>query len=179
MPVGVDILDLIRSAYAYNDWANRQVLGAVEAVGPARFRESYGGSSFDSLGQTLAHVLVAEMLWLHRWQRGPSRMPQPFDERNINLNELRSAWRRHYSQQEAVLAALTTAQLDSEVRYQSSAGVLYEQPLWRIILHPVNHGTHHRAEIADMLSRSSSQAPWLDLIQYERLSDAEPSAPAM
>lgn len=177
--VGVDILDLIRAAYAYNDWANRQVVGAVEAVGPARFRESYGGSSFDSLGDTLAHLLVAEMLWLHRWRQGPSRMPQPFDEGSINLIELRSAWRRHNSQQEAFLAALTPAELATEVRYQSAAGVLYEQPLWRIILHPVNHGPHHRSEIADMLSRSGSRAPWLELIQFERLSETERSAPAM
>jgi len=175
----VDALDLIYAAYAYNDWANRQVIGAVEAVGPAHFRESYGASSFDSLGNTLAHLLVAEMLWLHRWQQGPAHMAQPFDERSIELAELRAVWRRHQAQQATFLAALTTTQLATSVRYRSSAGVSYEQPLWRIILQPVNHGTHHRAEIADVLSRSGARAPWLDLIQYERLSEAERRPPGL
>jgi len=175
----VDALGLIRAVYAYNDWANRQVIGAVEAVGPAHFRESYGASSFDSLGNTLAHLLVAEMIWLHRWQQGPAHMAQPFDERSVELAELRAAWRRHQSEQAAFLAALTTTELAASVRYRSSAGVSYEQALWRIILHPVNHGTHHRAEIADMLSRSGARAPWLELIQYERLSEAERRCPAL
>ncbi|MBV9600811.1 MAG: DinB family protein [Chloroflexi bacterium] len=175
----MDALDLIRAAYDYNDWANRQVIAAVEAVGPAQFRASYGASSFDSLGNTLAHLLVAEMLWLHRWQHGPARMAQPFDEQRIDLAELRAAWRRHQSQLGSFLMALTTRDLAAEVHYQSSAGVQYAQPLWRIILHPVNHGTHHRSEVADMLSRSGARAPWLEMIQFERLSEAERSTPAM
>lgn len=75
--------------------------------------------------------------------------------------------------------ALTGAALAAAVRYQSAAGRIYEQPLWRIILHPVNHGTHRRSEIGDMLSRSGAREPGLELIQFERLSEAERRSPIL
>jgi uncharacterized damage-inducible protein DinB len=48
----------------------------------------------------------------------------------------------------------------------------WTQPLWEIVLHVVNHGTHHRGQAAGFLRSLGHTPPKLDLIFYYRQMDA-------
>ena len=41
-------------------------------------------------------------------------------------------------------------------------------PLWQMVLHIVNHGTHHRGQITHMLRQLGQKPVNLDLIGYYR-----------
>jgi uncharacterized damage-inducible protein DinB len=45
-------------------------------------------------------------------------------------------------------------------------GERYAYPVWQMMVHLVNHGTHHRSELAEMLTQLGSPPPSLDLLVY-------------
>jgi uncharacterized damage-inducible protein DinB len=54
------------------------------------------------------------------------------------------------------------------VDYKDSKGNPYRQPLWQLILHVVNHGTHHRGQASGFLRALGHTPPVLDLVAYYR-----------
>jgi len=81
----------LRRLFAYDDWANREVLAAIkrEAAEHARSR------------QLLAHIIGAEWLWLGRLQQekpGMAVWPNlELKECEAQLARLSSAWRDYLS----------------------------------------------------------------------------------
>jgi uncharacterized damage-inducible protein DinB len=58
--------------------------------------------------------------------------------------------------------------LDAPVAYTNSSGTAFETPLQDIVLHVVNHGTHHRAQIALLLREAGIAPPATDYIFFRR-----------
>jgi uncharacterized damage-inducible protein DinB len=66
------------------------------------------------------------------------------------------------------LAELTDEDLQRAVHYRTKQGVPYENPLWQLLLHVVNHGTQHRAEAAIVLTQHGCSPGDVDLIVFLR-----------
>lgn len=58
--------------------------------------------------------------------------------------------------------------LDAPVAYTNFSGTAFETPLQDIVLHVVNHGTHHRAQIALLLREADIAPPATDYIFFRR-----------
>jgi uncharacterized damage-inducible protein DinB len=54
------------------------------------------------------------------------------------------------------------------IESRNLAGQVVRLPLWQMIQHVVNHGTHHRSEAATMLTRLGQAPEPLDLVVYYR-----------
>ncbi len=54
------------------------------------------------------------------------------------------------------------------IEYKDLKGNPYQSPLWQIVLHLVNHGSHHRGQVSGMLRALGKTPPPLDLIAYYR-----------
>jgi uncharacterized damage-inducible protein DinB len=54
------------------------------------------------------------------------------------------------------------------VAYKDMKGNPYSQPLWQLVLHVVNHGTHHRGQVSGFLRVMGHTPPPLDLVFYYR-----------
>lgn len=156
---------MLRSLFGYNHWVNDLLLDLVEQVPAERLREPMG-ASFDSIQGTAAHILQGELFYYYRWigeQQPRDRRPSNFQ----NIGNLRELWREHRRLIDDFLRDLTAEQLYTSLRYGRRGGEeTYELPLWKVMLQMVNHGTHHRAELADMLTRVGLQPPPTDLIVY-------------
>lgn len=68
----------------------------------------------------------------------------------------------------AYLATLKDADLDRPVRYVTTKGVPYENILWQLLAHVVNHGTQFRAETAVLLTQHGHSPGDLDLLLFLR-----------
>ena len=139
--------DQVRRLIAYNQWADERVLAALEGMSTAdveRPRDAYFGSIADNLW----HVLNAQHRWLARWRGLP--LP-PLDRPPI------AAWTAAYAASHAELrrfaAPLSAADLQRVVAYTLRVGATGAQPLGQLVVHLVNHGTHHRAETGLALER--------------------------
>jgi uncharacterized damage-inducible protein DinB len=154
----------IRSLCAYNDWVNDRLFAIAEQLPADRARERFG-ASFDTIHGTLAHILGAEITWLSRWQGvSPTRVLGGDD-----FPDLAAIWARWQEQRRdlaAFLAELTPAEVERPLRYTNTRGEAFAYPLWQMLVHVVNHGTHHRAELAEMLTRAGHPPPPTDLLVY-------------
>ena len=72
-------IELIRTLYVYNGWANQRVLDTATQLTPEQL-EAKGSASFDSIHDTLVHTMSAQWIWLSRWQGvSPKAMLEPAD----------------------------------------------------------------------------------------------------
>lgn len=158
--------DYFRLLFGYGYWATDRVVEAAAALPEADYmadrRLDYG-----SIHATLVHVLAGEWVWLSRWT-GASP-PRLLTENDIpTFAGLEERWREEQTKMRAFLASIGDADLEREVRYRNQRGEDWAQPLWQLLAHVVNHGTHHRSEAAFALTRLGHSPGDLDLIVYLR-----------
>lgn len=162
----VSVIDEIRELYAYDRWANRLILDAASELGADELERDLG-SSFSSVRETLAHILAAEWVWLERWRgRSPEAVP---DSWNLGtLDELLTKWAEVEDDQAVLLSEMSEADLLRRVAYRNTKGEPFEQPMWQMLRHVVNHSTYHRGQVVTMLRQLGADAPSTDLILFYR-----------
>jgi len=145
---------------AYNQWADERVLAAIEGMSVEeleRPRDAYFGSIADNLW----HVLSAQHRWLARWQGVPLA---PLERPPI------ASWTAAYAASHAGLrrfvAPLSAADLQRVVKYTLRVGATGAQPLGQLVVHLVNHGTHHRAETGLVLDRNGRSPEDFDYVLF-------------
>lgn len=149
--------DEVRFLYAYDRWATRRVLDALDGLNPDLWTGS-GVVGERGLGEVLVHQLGAAQRWRTGFEsRGDDEGPRPEDEPLPTIDQLRARWDAEWQAVDPWLASLS----DEFVAYQFD-GV----PVWQMLVHVVNHGTQHRSEVAALLTAEGSSPGDLDLIDY-------------
>jgi len=72
------------------------------------------------------------------------------------------------SAKKAFIASLGTADLKKTLDYKATDGKPFSQPLWQMLQHVVNHATHHRSEIATMVTMTKGSPAGTDMAIYYR-----------
>lgn len=158
-----DILTL----YDYNYWANDRVLDAAAKVSPAQF-VAPASASHGSLRGALVHVFGAEVVWRLRCAQGISPPALPAEDDFPVLDVLVQRWREEEGAMRAYLAVINDEALNQPLRYTTTKGVPYENTLWHLLVHLVNHGTQSRAEAAVVLTEFGHSPGDLDLLLFLR-----------
>ena len=153
--------------YDYNYWANARVLSAAARVTPEQFLAP-ANLSHGSVRGALVHTLGAEVVWRMRWQEGISLPGLPAETEFPTLGEVQARWREEERKMRAFLATLTDDGLQQPLRYQSTKGVPYENVLWQLLMHLVNHGTQFRGEAAVALTAYGQSPGDLDMLAFFR-----------
>ncbi len=115
---------------------------------------------------TLVHVFAADRIWLDRLEIRPK---QPFvSDSDYSLQVLQNEWPALQDRWINWIAGLTDAMVYDVLRYSDLRGNQWEQPIWQIVLHVVNHGSHHRGQVSGFLRAMGRTPPACDLIFYYR-----------
>jgi uncharacterized damage-inducible protein DinB len=163
----------LRELYAYDRWANRRLLDAVARLGPGEATRPVGGQfSTPTLKGLLAHILGAEDLWLQRL-RGQSPTAIIEDADFPDLDALRARWGAVEQGVREFVDALTAAEIDRLVEYRDTQGRRFVLPLWVLLHHVANHSTHHRSEVATMLTMVHGAPPPTDLVVYHLVASGQ------
>ncbi len=157
--------ELIRELYVYHRWANRRLFDAAAALGEdAAGREVGKQFSFPTVTRMLAHIYGADWVWLMRWKgTSPTKLPGGEIE---SLAALREKWDAVEREQHAFVESLAPADLGRIVDYRNLEGKPFRLPLGPLLQHVANHATHHRSEVATMLTMISGSPPSTDLVTY-------------
>ena len=154
----------IRTLYEHHWWANRTLLETTAKLGEAKAAQSIGAQfSEPSLKRMFFHIFGVDGLWLARWQ-GVS--PTSIPEEPATLVELVERWGTLEREQKTFLDGLRETDLERVINYRLLSGKAYRQPLGLLVHHVPDHGTHHRSEIATMLTMVSGSPPGTGLARF-------------
>lgn len=139
----------------YTHWANGRVLDTLRSadVVPERILE------------LMSHLLRTQDVWYGR-VADTTHADLDFwavDDLTTCAERAENSMERWRS-----LVADRTDRLDQPVLYTNSSGTAFETPLHDILRHVVNHGTHHRAQIALLLREAGIPPPATDYIFFVR-----------
>jgi uncharacterized damage-inducible protein DinB len=162
MPVSADTL---RMHLAYSAWASRRLVDAVARLSPEELKRDFQTADHSPLG-TLVHVFAADRIWLTRVSGAPSH---PFvTDADHSLAVLQNDWPALYDRWQQWAVGITDQSAQESVAYKDTQGNAFSRPLWQLILHVVNHGTHHRGQVSGFLRAMGQTPPPLDLTVYYR-----------
>jgi uncharacterized damage-inducible protein DinB len=169
----MDVEDF-RGLYDYNSWANHRTLEACAALNDEQFTRDLH-SSFRSVRDTLAHILLVEWLWLERWQgRSPDKFPPATDF--PTLVSVSRRWAEVGRNLLDYVAALKPEDIDRVIAHKTTAGVPQSAPLSQMLQHLANHGAYHRGQVATMLRQLDAKPIATDLIFFYRERAAQAKA---
>jgi len=155
--------EVIRQHLAYTAWASERLVRAVEQI-PAEHLTHDFQTADRSILRTLVHIYAADRVWLKR-VRGEQAGGFVFDG-DYQLSVLQNDWPALLGQWQEWARALED--FGAIIHYRDLKGNSYESAAWEIVLHVVNHGTHHRGQVAGFLRALGHSPPPLDLIRYYR-----------
>ena len=161
MPVTSEAL---RTQFAYSAWATHRIVEAASKLTAEELTRDFHTADHSVLG-TLVHVFAADRVWLGRIEGAP---PAVFidPDKDLYLPVLQNDWPALLSRWSQYLASATDP--EGTISYKDLKGNPYENPLWQIVLHVVNHATHHRGQAAGFMRSMGHTPPALDMIRYYR-----------
>jgi uncharacterized damage-inducible protein DinB len=148
--------DEVRELLAYDAWADEGLTRVLERVADPDAR----------IARVWAHVAAAGELWYARCSGADYAQVRVWPDTDVREASRRLALVHGRWAESA--RSWTDADLLRHVEFKNSRGEACADALGDIVRHLVNHGTHHRGQIA-MLLRESGVAPAnLDFIIYCR-----------
>lgn len=157
-------LPYIRRLFSYDDWANREVVTALQKLEVPPPRSV----------RFLAHIVSAERLWLERLQSQKQTYPvwpEPsLDQCKLEVEELANHWRDY-------LASLDEDGLSGPVTYKNTKGESFISQKQDILMHVILHSAYHRGQIATDMRAAGFTPAYTDFIHAVRQGMVE-SSPA-
>jgi uncharacterized damage-inducible protein DinB len=151
----MELPEHLRRQFAYDAWANREVLATLSASARPTARPL----------QLLAHILSAERLWLERIRKQPQSLPVwpdfTLEQCEAQIAELARLWGEYLSQ-------LSDAELSEKVTYKNSKGEPWTSTVEDILTHVVLHSAYHRGQIATQVRAGGEQPAYTDFIHAAR-----------
>ena len=156
----------IKLMYDYNRWANHRVWAVCEGLRQEQWDRNLG-HSWGSVHSLLTHLHAADVIWFARWRgHSPQVLHEPAEF--PTFAELEKAWQKTELEIMEFVESLTDKRLAADVNYITTRGDKQSQLLGHLMLHLANHNTHHRGELAAMLTILNVPHPEDDLLFYLR-----------
>jgi len=151
----MDLLSYMRRLFAYDRWANQEVLAALGTAGSSAPR---------SLKLT-AHVVAAERLWLERLRGMQQSLPVwpdfSLQQCEQQAGETHALWAEY-------LRVCTEGGLSQTITYKNSKGESWSNSAQDILMHVAMHSAYHRGQIAADLRAVGCAPPYTDFIHAVR-----------
>lgn len=155
-------IELYRDLESYHAWAMGKVLGQCKSLDADALTATLPIGP-GSLLATLKHMAAAEQVWLDRWLLKPN--PSMHDMPN-SIDELESVF-ASLARDRTILLESDPNALSKSISYRNMKGEPDEQKLGDLVLHVLNHGVHHRAQVVHFLKRQGKTFPGgIDYIFY-------------
>lgn len=151
----VNLADYLRREFAYDEWANREVLNAIRT----------GGGTDERSLQLMSHILAAEQVWLDRLKQQPQSVPvwpkPDLAQCEAQAAELGSKWLEF-------LDLITAGDVSQSISYKNSKGEAWTSTIVDILTHVVMHSAYHRGQIASQMRASGKTPAYTDFIHGVR-----------
>jgi len=160
----------------YHRWAYKQLYMAMERLSENDYRAKCN-APYGSIHRTLNHLLLSDTMWYARLTGSEFAIKKLDKEVEFDREKLfdRLIW------QATTLAVFAKdcgeRTLAGTLKYSDADGVEQSLPLAGVFMHVVNHGSHHRSQIAAILDELGLKAPALDMILFLQERQKKPEEP--
>lgn len=149
------LLSYLQRLFSYDDWANREVLNALQKleVPPPRSVKF------------LAHILSAERLWMERLrlQKQTYAVWPDFNlaQCKLEVEELPGLWKDYLGslKEDGIIRSLT---------YKNTKGESFTSQKHDILTHVILHSAYHRGQIATDMRQAGFTPAYTDFIHAVR-----------
>jgi uncharacterized damage-inducible protein DinB len=146
-------LEHFRRLFAYDAWANREILAALREAGSPPARPL----------KLIAHVFSAERVWLERLCRQEQTFPVwpvfTLQQCEAQAKEMPSLWNKYLDEVHDGGAAIT---------YRNTQGETWSSRIEDVLTHVILHSAYHRGQIAASMRDSGMDPPYTDFIHSVR-----------
>lgn len=147
----------------YNLWMNERLFDLCRSIDDAE-RKSDKAAFFGSIHGTLNHILYGDLAFMSRFTGIPAVVP----ELGVDLyDDFDDLWQSRSSLDNRICewsSTLTAGWLEEELTYTSKVdGITRTIPKWVLVVHMLNHQTHHRGQITTILSQMALDVGTTDI----------------
>ncbi|MDO3388686.1 DinB family protein [Gilvimarinus sp. SDUM040013] len=159
----MEVLTHLRLMAGYNLRMNRQVYSGAATL-PEEQLSKPMGAYFGSVLGTLNHLMVGDLLWLHRFRRHSEtyrslqaleELPQPTALDNVIYDRFGALGAARALVDETLLTwvsdELQADDLTRNLSYHNAKGEAATQDFGELVCHMFNHQTHHRGQVSTLL----------------------------
>ncbi len=158
---------VIERYVSYGDWAFTTVLESAKQVAEDSLLDFDYRMGLGTIRRNLLHMYDAEWWWLRNWTEGGhapfERLPE-----TTALEELGQRWNVVAAQRNAYLASLDPVAAREIVEVSVGPSPPMKYRIVESLLQLCGHGTHHRAQVVNMIRRSGVTPPAIDVIVWIR-----------
>ena len=151
----MDLKQSLRRQFAYDEWANCEVLAAIGSA---------GGPSERSI-ELMAHIFSAQSLWLERLKQQPQSSPvwpkSDLEQCEARAADLGRLWREY-------LDSLTADSLALPISYKNSKGEPWTSTVEDVLSHVLIHSAYHRGQVASHMREQGQTPAYTDFIHAVR-----------
>lgn len=155
---------MLQDYYRYHDWAIDQLIPLVQQLDHDSVHRPMN-MGVGSMHQTLAHLRDAERWWLGIWSGSDDRIAKY--NSGESLQEISASWQQLREARNAMVAAMD-GQAASRVVVANLGRLKLPCRVLESMIQLCGHGTHHRAQIVNMLRQVGVRAPGVDYIVWLR-----------
>lgn len=163
------MLKTIKIFYQYNTWATGELLKSLEQLTQEQFTVP-GCSGHGSIRDTLAHFYSAQWGWFSWFDKtktpAESILMRVPGEEISTIEKARARWIAIDKQTHECLEKLTIENLQEIWSATMPNGFTLSLPLWQLLLHVANHGTHTRAQIIAAIRRAGLKPANIEMLNY-------------
>jgi uncharacterized damage-inducible protein DinB len=156
--------DALRSLWEHHWWSVDLIFQEARGLSAEEFGRDLQ-ISYGSFHGALAHLVGSEQVWVERVRRGRSLPKVPGALEMPILDAVYAVWGSCKQEWRAVFAR---DDFERVVGYRNTKGEEFEDPLWLILAHLVDHGAAYRGTLVAALRLLGRTPPATGLIFYTR-----------
>lgn len=133
----------------YNIWANNIVLSWLDNITDEQWSK-HVESSFNSIAETVLHIVSAESVWLERLNKveSPIWLQSAF---KVTKDETTALWKKTSTGLKKFIDGFNESAMMDKLVFKRLNGDRYEMPHYQVFAHLFNHSTYHRGQLVTML----------------------------
>lgn len=158
-------IDVIRTLIDYNYARHEQLWTSIDYLSDEQFiaETDY---SLKSIRNHMVHVMDADTRWLARIQEAPVQQHLAFEDFSTR-EATRAHWDTVVHKVKTYVESATDEDLNRPLTFRTSRlGEPAVNVNWQILMHIVNHGTDHRAQVLQLLHHFGAPTLEQDLMLY-------------
>ena len=146
MPISVGTL---RMQLDYSAWATQRLLDVAAKLPPEELTRDFQTADKCVL-DTLAHIYAGDRMWLSQVLGAPRATF--VDPEDCDLTLLQTEWPTLHQRWKLWMRDFSDADVaEKKIVFEDMHGNPYTKPVWQIVLHLVNHATHHRGQASAVI----------------------------